>query len=96
MTQSKYSTLLAPVLAWIDSHREEALADLQNFCRQPSIAAQGIGMEEMATLVTDALQELDAETKKIATAGYPVIVGHLSGQGPRHLLIYNHYDVQPP
>lgn len=60
MTQSKYSTLLAPVLAWIDSHRGEALADLQNFCRQPSIAAQGIGMEEMVTLVFLGIKHIAA------------------------------------
>ena len=96
MTSYNYSTLLDPVLAWIDSHREEALADLQHFCRQPSVAAQGMGMEEMATIVTDAFQELGAQPRKIATTGYPVIVGHLASPGPRHLLIYNHYDVQPP
>ncbi len=96
MTRPNYLTLLDPVLAWIDSHRKEALADLQRFCRQPSIAAQGMGMEGMAAIVTDALQELDARTRKIATAGYPVIVGHLAGQSSYHLLIYNHYDVQPP
>ena len=60
MAQSNYQALLDPVLAWIDSHREEALADLQRFCRQPSIAAQDLGMEEMAAIVTDSLQALGA------------------------------------
>ena len=27
------------VLAWVDAHRKEAIADLQRFCRQPSVAA---------------------------------------------------------
>jgi acetylornithine deacetylase/succinyl-diaminopimelate desuccinylase-like protein len=96
MAQPDYLALLDPVLAWIDSHREEALADLQRFCRQPSIAAQDLGMEEMAAIVTDSLQSLGAKTDKIATAGYPIIVGHLPGHDQRRLLIYNHYDVQPP
>jgi acetylornithine deacetylase/succinyl-diaminopimelate desuccinylase-like protein len=96
MAQPDYLAQLDPVLSWIDSHREEALADLQRFCRQPSIAAQDLGMEEMATIVTDSLQALGAETRKIATAGYPIIVGHLPGHNQRRLLIYNHYDVQPP
>jgi len=96
MAQFNYLTLLDPVLAWIDSHREEALADLQRFCRQPGIAAQDLGMEEMATIVADSLQSLGAQTDTIATAGYPIIVGHLRGHSQRRLLIYNHYDVQPP
>jgi len=96
MAQSNYSALLGPVLAWIDSHREEALADLQRFCRQPSVAAQDMGMEEMAAIVSNALQDLNAQTSKIATAGYPIIIGHLPGHSQRRLLIYNHYDVQPP
>src|SRR5579875_2961298 len=95
MVQSAYQAQLDPVLTWIDAHREEALADLQRFCRQPSVAAQGLGMEEMAAIVTTSLQALGAETAQMATAGYPIIVGHLPGHGQRRLLVYNHYDVQP-
>jgi acetylornithine deacetylase/succinyl-diaminopimelate desuccinylase-like protein len=87
---------IAPVLAWIDEHREEALADLMRFCRQPSVAAQGWGMAEMASVVEGSLRELGAETRLVPTHGYPVVVGRLEGTSPVRLLIYNHYDVQPP
>lgn len=87
---------LESVFQWIDSQRDAAIADLQRFCRQPSIAAQNWGMTEMAEIVQAALLDLGAATQSIATAGFPVIVGRLSGVGSRHLAIYNHYDVQPP
>lgn len=87
---------IATVTNWIDGHREEAIADLQRFCRQPSVAAQDWGMAEMAALVTASLQELGAQTTLMPTAGYPVLVGRLIGNGSRRLMVYNHYDVQPP
>ncbi|MEA2575253.1 MAG: hypothetical protein QOH93_2551 [Chloroflexia bacterium] len=87
---------LEPVFAWIDSQREAAIADLQRYCRQPSIAAQGVGMEEMAAIVAADLRDLGAETTLVPTAGYPVAVGRLNGDSPRRVMIYNHYDVQPP
>ncbi|GIV96596.1 MAG: peptidase M20 [Herpetosiphonaceae bacterium] len=87
---------LEPVLAWIDARHEAAIADLQRFCRQPSVAAQGWGMDEMADLVVEALEECGASTSLVPTAGFPVVVGRLKGAGSRHLAIYNHYDVQPP
>ncbi|HEX6292744.1 MAG TPA: M20/M25/M40 family metallo-hydrolase [Herpetosiphonaceae bacterium] len=89
-------TSLEAVFQWIDTQRDAAIADLQRFCRQPSVAAQSWGMAEMAQMVQDALRDLGAETQSIATAGFPVIVGRIQGETPRHLAIYNHYDVQPP
>src|SRR5919199_994539 len=90
------SEQLEKVFAWIDGHREAAIADLLRFCRQPSVAAQGWGMEEMAALVEQSLRDIGADTKLVPTGGYPVVAGRLPGAGERRLVIYNHYDVQPP
>jgi len=87
---------VAPVFDWIDAHREEAVADLQRFCRQPSVAAQDWGMHDMAALVTDALTGLGATTQVTPTPGYAVVVGRFAGMTERRLAFYNHYDVQPP
>jgi acetylornithine deacetylase/succinyl-diaminopimelate desuccinylase-like protein len=84
------------VLAHIDRHMEETIARLQTFCRQPSIAAQGVGMAEMADLVCRTLVEAGARAELVPTAGYPVVVGRFAGAGARTLMFYNHYDVQPP
>jgi acetylornithine deacetylase/succinyl-diaminopimelate desuccinylase-like protein len=83
------------VLAYIDDHLEETVARLQAFCRQPSIAAQGVGMAEMADLVCRTLQQAGAKAELVPTDGYPIVVGHL-GTGAKTLMFYNHYDVQPP
>ena len=87
---------LEAVFQWIDAQRDVAIADLQRFCRQPSVAAQDWGMAEMAQIVQAALCDLGAETQSVPTAGFPVIVGRIDGAISRRLAIYNHYDVQPP
>src|SRR5258708_6724617 len=82
---------LETVLAWIEDHADEAIADLQYFCRQPSISAQNKGMREMAELVARHLREMGAETSQVPTAGYPVVVGRLNGESARRLAFYDHY-----
>ncbi len=80
---------------YIDKHRARFIAELKDFVRQPSVAATGQGMAAMATLVQDRLRALGAQVQLVETGGAPVILAEL-GRGPRTLLIYNHYDVQPP
>lgn len=46
---------IEPILTWIEAQRDAAIADLQRFCRQPSISAQGQGMREMARTLTEHL-----------------------------------------
>ncbi len=89
-------TELDTVLQWIDTHRDEAIADLQRYCQQPSIAAQNQGMIEMAAMVKAGLEDLNAQILEVKTPQFPVLVGRLNGHGSRRLAIYNHYDVQPP
>jgi acetylornithine deacetylase/succinyl-diaminopimelate desuccinylase-like protein len=84
------------ILAHIDDHMEETVARLQAFCRQPSIAAQGEGMAEMADLVRRALAHAGADAELVDTRGYPVVLGRFAGWGSKTLMFYNHYDVQPP
>jgi acetylornithine deacetylase/succinyl-diaminopimelate desuccinylase-like protein len=84
------------VLAHIDRNFDETVARLQTFCQQPSIAAQGVGMAEMADLVRDTLEAAGAQAELVPTAGYPVVLGRFAGASAKTLMFYNHYDVQPP
>jgi acetylornithine deacetylase/succinyl-diaminopimelate desuccinylase-like protein len=84
------------ILAIVDERLDDTITRLQAFCRQPSIAAQGVGMEEMADLVRRTLEGAGAQVRLLPTAGYPVVVGRFAGTGPKTLMFYNHYDVQPP
>lgn len=80
--------------AYLDSHHHQFLEELKTYLRQPSVAAQNHGMAEMAQLTQERLQARGFKTRLIPTAGFPVVYGEI-GEGPRTLLIYDHYDVQP-
>jgi len=83
------------VFGYIDEHRQQFIERLQWLCRQPSIAAQNIGIQETARMVAQLMEQVGIKTELYATDGAPVVYG-VVGAGPRTLLIYNHYDVQPP
>ena len=84
------------VLRYIDAHTETFIHDLQRLCRQPSISAQGVGLEECAELLVAQMRAkgIPARTEPVAD-GPPLVVAELHGDSPRTLLIYDHYDVQP-
>ena len=85
------------VYDYIDEHWLETIEDLKRYCAQPSIAAQGEGMDECASLVSELLGGSGIDARIIPTdGGYPVVYGELEGDSPYTLLFYNHYDVQPP
>ena len=82
--------------AYIEAHKEQFLSELVGLCAQPSIAAQGVGVEETAALVRERLERLGAKVQLLSVKGGPPVVYGEIGEGKRTLLIYNHYDVQPP
>jgi acetylornithine deacetylase/succinyl-diaminopimelate desuccinylase-like protein len=81
--------------AFLAEQRPRFIDDLTAFVAQPSVAATGQGMIEMADLVQQRLERIGATVQQIPTGGAPILYAEL-GSGPRTLLIYNHYDVQPP
>lgn len=83
------------ILKVVEERRQVYLDWLIQLCRQPSIAAQNVGMEETANLVEQLLREIGAEARQVPTRGFPVVYGEI-GAGQRTLAFYNHYDVQPP
>jgi len=88
---------LARVDRWIEEHLDESLSELGRLVAQPSIAAQGVGMEECARLVAEMLERRGFAVELArGTGGPPVVLGERAGRSERTLLVYNHYDVQPP
>ena len=84
------------VTAYLDEHADDAQLLLERLCRQPSVAAQGLGMPEMADLVESLLSETGFSTQRLYAEGAPTaIYGELRGRSPYTILLYNHYDVQP-
>lgn len=84
----------------IDTYLENTLPDsleeLKKLTAQPSVAAQGWGMDEAAHLVGIMLEDRGFDVEIKDTDGFPVVLGERSGKSDKTLLIYNHYDVQPP
>ena len=83
--------------AYVRAREREYIDELKVLIRQPTVSAQGIGIPETARIVLDRTKNrggIAAEALSV-DGGPPTIVGE-SGHGDRTLLIYNHYDVQPP
>lgn len=81
---------------YIADHLEESLAELSRLVAQPSIAAQNLGMDECAKMVAGMFAARGFRAEVMPTGGAPVVIAERDGRTDRTLLIYNHYDVQPP
>jgi len=86
---------MSAVDEYIDAHFDDTLKKLQRWCSQPSISAEGLGIEEMAELAARDLRADGFEAKIYRTAGSPVVLANQGPEGAPTILIYNHYDVQP-
>ncbi len=83
--------------AVLDQRKGFTLSLLEQLCQQPSVAAQNKGMLEMAEMVENRLKEAGFTTRQLRVEGAPPYVyGEQRGSSPLTLLLYNHYDVQPP
>ena len=80
----------------IEKHLDASIAELSTLVAQPSIAAQNLGMEACAKLVATMLERRGFKVEIAPTGGPPVVIAERAGRSDRTLLIYNHYDVQPP
>jgi len=82
---------------YVEAHAAEYLARLTGLVRIPSIAAEGgPTMADAAAAVEALCAWAGVPAGQVPTAGGPPIILGRAGDGPRSLLIYNHYDVQPP
>ncbi len=81
---------------YIEEYLDQSVAELSRLCAQPSVAAQNLGIEKCAGLVAQSLRERDFDVQIIPTGGSPVVFGERQGRSDKTLLVYDHYDVQPP
>jgi acetylornithine deacetylase/succinyl-diaminopimelate desuccinylase-like protein len=82
--------------SFIDKHLDASLEELKHYVAQPSISAQNIGLKECAVIVKEMLEKRGFTASIMDTDGAPVVFGERKGKSDKTLLIYNHYDVQPP
>jgi acetylornithine deacetylase/succinyl-diaminopimelate desuccinylase-like protein len=97
LTAMAANSKLSDVLAHIDAQRESFLLRLMDYVRHPSISAHNIGIKEVADLLVDMLSKLGLDTQLLPTKGHPMVVARwLEAKGAPTVLLYGHYDVQPP
>ncbi|MFN2217346.1 MAG: M20/M25/M40 family metallo-hydrolase [Anaerolineae bacterium] len=82
---------------YLETHPGEAQALVEQLCSQPSVAAQNLGLQETAGMVQSLLDDAGFDTQLLRAEGAPsAVYGEQRGRSPFTLLLYNHYDVQPP
>lgn len=86
---------LNPIFTQIEKHHDENLQRLQEWIKQPSIAAENRGVNEGCELTIRFLREAGfGEVTKIPTDGQPGIFAKLDAGAPKTLGLYFMYDVK--
>jgi len=86
---------LAPIFAQIEKRHDEAVQRLQEWIRQPSIAAENRGVNEGCELTMRLLREAGfGQVTRLPTDGQPGIFATLDAGAPRTLGLYFMYDVK--
>ena len=92
------------IFAHVDDHLNDAIAQLTELCKLPSVSAQAQAIDETAEYVEGILKELGFEAKIMTkpagdgngvSKAQPVVYAELKGESPKTLMFYDHYDVQP-
>jgi len=73
---------------YIEAHLPEYIEELKRLCRQPSVAAQDMGVLECAQLVKGMLDDIGFDTRVIPTQDprYPVVYAERAGHSSKRLL----------
>lgn len=86
---------LAPVYAEVDKRHDETTRLLQEWIRQPSIAAENLGMSEGCELTLRLLRDAGfQEAVRVPTEGQPGVFATLDAGASRTVGLYFMYDVK--
>lgn len=86
------------VSEWVTRHRQDCISEWADWIRQPSVSSDGTGFPAATEHGANLVRRSGLTTEVLETAGRPVIIGTSpqSQEANPHVLIYGHYDVQPP
>ncbi|MDI3410918.1 M20/M25/M40 family metallo-hydrolase [Bacillus sonorensis] len=88
---------LEKALDMVHNRKDDYLQQLFILLRQKSISTQNIGITECAKLLKNMMEEAGISSRLIETKGHPVVYGeYIKHEQAYTMLIYGHYDVQPP
>lgn len=80
--------------AHVARHIEERITELGGLCAIPSVSSQGGDLGSSARAVAAMFERRGFDVRIFETTAQPVVYAE-KGDGPRSILFYNHYDVQP-
>ena len=87
-------------LAAFDEHvrlrARSYVEELKELVRLPTVSAHGRAIEETAAAVLARATRAGLRAQVLRVAGGPPTIVGETGAGDRTLLVYDHYDVQPP
>jgi len=88
---------LSQLFDYIERNRQPFIERLIEYLRQPSISAYGEGMDQVAEILLAWLGQMGFQASLAPTPGWPIVLGRRSDRpGQPTVLLYGHYDVQPP
>ncbi len=92
---------MSDALTFVDRNMPRFRAELYDFLRIPSVSAKSDHDEhtrDAAEWLADRLRDAGLGAEIHDTPGHPIVVGRWEDAGPEAptVLIYGHYDVQPP
>ena len=92
------NTRLNRSFEYISKNKQRFLQDFRTLLKQPSVSAQKVGIEDCARIVKKQMEMAGVKTKILPVKnGNPVVFGEArSKSSSKTLLVYGHYDVQPP
>lgn len=93
-------TKLETVFAHIARHEDDYIQRLLTYVARPSISAHNVGIQETANFLVGWLAQMGLDARLLASPngkGWPFVYGRrMDRPGAPTVLLYGHYDVQPP
>jgi len=83
--------------SYLTERRDQHERELAEWVAVPSVSATGEGMAAATGYAAELVRRCGLAPSVIDTGGWPLVTGHAAGPpGSPHVVVYGHYDVQPP
>ncbi|MEM8534599.1 MAG: M20/M25/M40 family metallo-hydrolase [Chloroflexota bacterium] len=94
---TQFPSELNDVFAHIDANQQAFIERLIDYVRRPSISAYGEGIADVAEYIAEVMRRIGLSVQIMPTKGWPMVVArHEEHPDAPTVLLYGHYDVQPP
>ncbi|MCA9014276.1 MAG: dipeptidase [Planctomycetaceae bacterium] len=92
--------MVEQVRTYLEEHQDRFVSELVEFLKIPSVSADSTLKSETRQGAEFVLKQMEAaglESRLVETAGHPIVYGAWKkAAGKPTVLVYGHYDVQPP